>query len=123
VRLGGKLGDKEVKTGLSRFCGVEGNKAKLADCLGKQYTWSIGDGSIKRSTDDANIKRLIRSRQAPDVLKVGERRHSTESPLPRVNGFWQSSGRQDILTSVDHFWVRSSSGVPCSDIGSCSGLS
>ena len=99
------------------------DKTKLADCLGKQHTWSIADGSIKRSTDDANIKRLIRSCQAPDVLEVGEGRHSTESPLSRVNGFWQSSGWRGILTSVDHFWVSSSSGVPCSGIGSCSGLS
>ena len=63
-------------------------RLKLQIALGKQHTWSVADSSIKRSTDDANIKRLVRSRQAPDVLEVGERRHSTESPLLRVNGFW-----------------------------------
>ena len=30
--------------------------------LGKQHTWSVADSSIKRSADDANIKRLVRSR-------------------------------------------------------------
>ena len=60
-------------------------KAGKVRYLMQQHTWSVADGSIKRSPNDTDIKRFVRSCQAPDMLEVGEGRDSTETPLLRVN--------------------------------------
>lgn len=66
--------DQETKT--------EAVKVKY---LMQQHTWSVADSSIKRSANDTDIKRLVRSCQAPNMFEVGEGRDSTEAPLLRVN--------------------------------------
>ena len=48
-------------------------------------TWTIADRSIKGCSDNANVKWLIRGRQALDMLEVCEGRYSRKCPLLPVS--------------------------------------